>query len=231
MSLDDFGRTVVLAPHPDDETLGCGATLLRLGQETSHPLHWVVMTRMTPEGGFDEETMRRRDGEIEAATGEYGFASREDLPFAAASLDSVGTTELISTLAAVFDRLEPETVLLPFPDDAHSDHRRCFQTAVACTKWFRRPYLRRTLCYEVLSETGHNLDPTSTPFRPDFYVGVDPALVERKIEIMRGYESEMSPFPFPRSEEAIRALAQVRGSECGSAAAEAFVLVRENRPA
>ncbi|MDF2684612.1 MAG: GlcNAc-PI de-N-acetylase, partial [Brevibacillus sp.] len=51
--------------------------------------------------------------------------------------------------------------------------------------------------------------------------------LEQKLEIMRVFDSEMGEFPFPRSEEAIRALATLRGSASGSKAAEAFMLLKE----
>ncbi|MEZ5446132.1 MAG: PIG-L deacetylase family protein [Gammaproteobacteria bacterium] len=228
MSRLDFGRTIVLAPHPDDETLGCGGTLLRLKEEGCASLCWVLMTRMAVEAGYDGAAIRRRETEIAQVGRLFGFERTIQLPFSAAMLDIAPTHELVRALAAVFDDLQPETLLLPFPSDAHSDHRRTFAIASACSKWFRRKYLRRILCYEVPSETGFNLDPTAAPFAPNFYIKLEPRDVARKIEIMNLYEGEMAPFPFPRSEAAIQALALLRGSQCGSEAAEAYVLVRES---
>jgi LmbE family N-acetylglucosaminyl deacetylase len=227
MSLADFGVTVVLAPHPDDETLGCGGTLLRLKRETPHALHWILMTKMSEAAGYDADAIRRRDVEIETVGGRYGFDRRLQLPYGAAMLDSEPTATLVQSMAAAFDALKPETLLMPFPADAHSDHARTFRIGSACAKWFRRSHLRRIMCYEVPSETGFNLDPTRAAFEPDCYVKVSPDLIEEKIAIMSCYQTEMAPFPFPRSGEAIRALAQLRGSECGATAAEAFVVVRE----
>jgi LmbE family N-acetylglucosaminyl deacetylase len=91
MSLADFGVTVVLAPHPDDETLGCGATLLRLKQETRSTLHWILMTRMSEAAGYDSAAIARRDREIDAVSKHYGFGERVQLPFGAATLDSEPT--------------------------------------------------------------------------------------------------------------------------------------------
>jgi LmbE family N-acetylglucosaminyl deacetylase len=227
MSLADFGVTVVLAPHPDDETLGCGATLLRLRQETSSTLHWILMTRMSEAAGYDAGAIAARDREIEAVSKRYGFTERVQLPFGAATLDSEPTAALVQAMAGAFDRLKPETLLMPFPADAHSDHARTFKIGSACAKWFRRTHLRRIMCYEVVSETGFNLDPTRAAFEPNCYVKVPADLIEQKIAIMANYATEMAPYPFPRSAEAIRALSQVRGSECGAPAAEAFVLVRD----
>ena len=227
MAIEVFGRTVVLAPHPDDETLGCGASLLRLKEETSHELAWVLMTRMTEEAGFNVRDIAQRKEEIERVTELFQFDQCVQLPFVAATLDAEPLQKLVQVLAGVFDELRPETLLVPFPLDAHSDHGRCFRVASACSKWFRRKYLHRIMCYETLSETGFNLDPMASAFSPNCYIKVPDALIDRKIEIMRTYKSEMSDFPFPRSDEAIRSLARIRGSECGVASAEAFMLIRE----
>lgn len=225
--IETFGRTLILAPHPDDETLGCGGTALRLKSELGQPVFWVLMTRMTQAAGYDAEAMRQRELEIARVGKLYGFAETVQLPFDAASLDAIPLSRLIQELAGVFDRLQPETILLPHPADAHSDHGRTFAAGSACSKWFRRRYLRRVMCYEVLSETRFNLDPSLKPFAPNCYVKLSPSWVEEKIAIMREYATEMAPFPFPRSAEAIRSLAMTRGSECGADAAEAFVLLKE----
>ena len=65
-------------------------------------------------------------------------------------------------------------------------------------------------------------------FRPSTYVGIAP-YVERKKEALACYAGELRPWPHPRSLEAVSALAQVRGSECGLEAAEALILLREVR--
>jgi len=51
--------------------------------------------------------------------------------------------------------------------------------------------------------------------------------LEEKIKIMKMYRGEMGTFPFPRSEENIRALAMYRGATAGVKVAEAFVLLKE----
>jgi hypothetical protein len=98
----------------------------------------------------------------------------------------------------------------------HSDHRICFEVGAACSKWFRRLYLQRVLCYEVPSETGFNIHPSAAAFRPTTYVRLSEGQIEKKISIMLEYKSECGAFPFPRSADAITALAGYRGSECGA---------------
>ena len=95
----------------------------------------------------------------------------------------------------------------------------------ACSKWFRYPSVKRVLAYETLSETNFNLNPNAT-FNPNYFIDISEYL-ERKLEVLAIYRSELGVFPFPRSAEAIRALATYRGSSSGFVAAEAFQLLRE----
>ncbi len=220
-------NVLVVAPHPDDEVLGCGGTLQRHREEGA-AIHWLIVTQMSREAGYSETEIAARNREIDTVAERMGFASVERLGFAAATLNEVPRRELIQTIAGAFDAIGPDCLYLPNPDDAHSDHRVCFEAAVACSKWFRRLNLRRILCYEVPSETGFYLSPSAHAFKPTSYVGLSIEHIEAKISMMLEYESECAPFPFPRSPEAIRALAQYRGSECGSVMAEGFVLLREN---
>ena len=82
------------------------------------------------------------------------------------------------------------------------------------------------LCYETLSETEFSLNPEGARFSPNSFVDITP-YIDRKIEIAQMYEGEMGEFPFPRSVDALRSLAQVRGATCGCHAAESFMVLRE----
>lgn len=115
-------------------------------------------------------------------------------------------------------------ILLPHRGDAHSDHQVVHDAGAACAKWFRYPSVQWTLAYETLSETDAAIQ-QMLPFRPDIYVDIGDHL-DRKIAITRHFAGEFHPFPFPRSETAVRAQAQVHGAAAGYHAAEAFMLLR-----
>ena len=219
-------RVLVVAPHPDDETLGCGGTLQRL-LEGRATLHWLILTKMSQEAGYSDAEISAREREISVVAKRFGFASVTRLDYAAATLTEVPRRHLIQDLAKVFDEVQPTCLYLPYPHDAHSDHRVCFETGAACSKWFRRPNLQRVFCYEVPSETGFNIHPSAAAFRPTTYVRLTEEQIENKISIMLEYKSECGSFPFPRSAEGITALARYRGSECGATMAEGFLLLRE----
>jgi LmbE family N-acetylglucosaminyl deacetylase len=217
-------RILVVAPHPDDETLGCGGALLRHKAE-GDVIHWVIVTSM-PRGSYSAARRRRRAAELRDVARIYGFASTRELGFPTAALESVPRAKLIDKLSAAFKAARPDVAYLPHPGDVHSDHRVTFEAAVACTKWFREPGVGRVLAYETLSETDAALDATAQPFRPTVFVDIA-AHLERKLDVLRRYAGEVAEFPFPRSLEAVRSLAQVRGAAAGCGAAEAFQLLRE----
>jgi LmbE family N-acetylglucosaminyl deacetylase len=219
-------KTLVVAPHPDDELLGCGGTLLRRTAEGG-TVGWLLMTAITEEGGWSRERIEQRAAEIEKVRDGLGIVPQHlyRLDFPTAQLDQQPMDTLAFRVSEVFRDFEPEEVLLPHPGDAHSDHRVTFEAASACTKWFRYPSVRRVLTYETLSKTDAGLDPLRV-FQPTVFIDVTDYL-ERKIELMRVYESEMGEFPFPRSEKALRALAEVCGAQCGFVVAEGFMLLRQ----
>lgn len=216
---------LVIAPHPDDETLGCGGTLLRRSAEGAE-VHWLIVTGMSRAAGYSPERIALRQKEIAAVERSYGFASTTQLELPPAGLDTIARKDVVAAIAAVVDRASPTEMYIPWRGDAHTDHQVVFEAASACAKRFRHPAIRRVLAYETPSETDHGLDPTA-PFVPNVFVDVSDH-IERKLEIAALYEGEIGEHPFPRSERGMRALATVRGAACGVDSAEAFVLLRES---
>ena len=217
-------RTIVIAPHPDDEVLGVGGTLLRRKAENAK-VAWVIVTSIFVESGWSKEQVSQRTDEIRRSTALFGFDDVFELKFPTTQLDRVPMSELVTAIANVFKLYKPEEVFLPHPSDVHTDHRSVFNAAASCTKWFRYPSIKRVLAYETLSETDFGLG-TDQGFRPNVFVDIEPFL-STKLRAMDLYTSELGAFPFPRSHDAIRALATLRGAASGFGAAEAFELLRE----
>lgn len=216
---------LVVAPHPDDETLGCGGTLLKC-RDQGDEIHWLVVTAMCAELGFTPAAMERRQGQIAEVARRYGFASVHQLGYPTTRLDTLPLGDLVGRMAAVVAETRPETMMLPYPGDPHSDHGVVFRACSATSKVFRHPHVRRVLAYETLSETDFSLDPDANGFRPNLFSAIAPWL-EEKIAILRVFEEELGEFPFPRSERAVRAQAALRGVAAGAEAAEAFMILKE----
>ncbi len=220
-----MANIIVVAPHPDDETLGCGGTLLRHAR-AGDKIHWLLLTKMTEAQGFSEARILARDQEITEVSRRYGFVSVNVLDFPCTRLDSIAKGDLIAKISGIFLTLQPEVVYLPFCGDVHSDHAVAADAVMSCCKWFRNSSIKRILAYETLSETEFGIRPDTLGFRPNVFVDIGDYL-ERKLEIMQIFAGELGEFPFPRSIEALRALAMLRGTTAGCQAAEAFVLLKE----
>ncbi|MBX9692077.1 MAG: PIG-L family deacetylase, partial [Cyanobacteria bacterium] len=206
------GRTLVIAPHPDDEILGCGGTLLRRKAEGG-ALGWLIVTGMDEQSGWSTERIRQREEEISQVASMTGFDQVFKLGLPAAGLETLPLRELVAAFSSVFESFEPEEVLVPHRGDVHSDHRVTFDAVAACTKWFRYPSVHRVLAYETISETEFGLS-SETIFNPNVFVDIGEYL-DRKLEILSVYKTELGEFPFPRSIRAVRALAEWRGAGAG----------------
>lgn len=217
-------NTIVIAPHPDDEVLGVGGTILRYKAEGAK-VAWLIVAGINSDAGWSNEKIKQRADEIKRVTKLFKFDSVFELNFPTTQLDRVPMSDLVGAISDVFKAFEPEEVFVPHPSDIHTDHRVVFDAVASCTKWFRYPFVKRVLAYETLSETDFGLG-VSQAFRPNVFINIEPYL-EHKLRAMDIYSSELGNFPFPRSHEAIRALATIRGAASGFKAAEAFELLRE----
>lgn len=215
-------NVLVISPHPDDETLGGGGTLLKY-KEMGHKIYWLNVTNMKIEYGYTAERVDERNREIENVISAYGFDGFWNMNLEPAGMDKYETGVLVSQFKRIFEEVKPELLLIPYRYDVHSDHKVVFDTVYSCTKAFRAPYLKYVLSMEILSETDQAQ--RESGFVPNCFVEVSQYL-DKKIEIMKVYKSEIDMAPFPRNEEAIRGLAAYRGATACYKYSEAFYLIK-----
>ena len=216
---------LVVGVHPDDETLGCGGVLLR-NIAKRNPVHWLLITSVSQEGGFSEEDVHRQQEIVETVNNAYPFSSFTWLKFPTTKVDTIPQRELVNAIATVFEKVRPYTVILPFYNDPHSDHQYVFSAGYSCTKSFRYPSIHRILMMETPSETDFASPFPAGGFIPNFFVDITEFMGKKK-EILSLYSSELGKHPFPRSSLGIEALATLRGASTGSLYAEAFMLLKE----
>ena len=216
---------LVIAAHPDDETLGCGGTLLR-HLEAGDQTHWLIVTKMSRERGFSQKKIKDREQQINQVAKIYGFESVTGLGVDAGYVDAMPMAELVRKIGIVIDQIRPTVVYMPYLFDAHSDHKFVFQSAFAATKSFRYPFIKRVLMMETQSETDFAVALNAQAFSPNYFVNISTQL-RKKIRIAKIYQEEFGEHPFPRSTRNIEALATVRGAMAGYEYAEAFQILRE----
>jgi LmbE family N-acetylglucosaminyl deacetylase len=129
----DFGATAIVAPHPDDETLGCGG-LIALLREHALRVGVVVMTDggNSRPGGTSERPTLDPAQILGIAPGDVRFLGYHDGQLAVeASADFDRTVRRLRDAIATFD---PQTVIMPFRGENHADHLATWHLSRYATK-------------------------------------------------------------------------------------------------
>ena len=216
-------KIMIISPHPDDDTLGAGGSILKL-KKMGNKIFWLNVTDVKEADGWDKTFVEKRKEQINRVQGYYGFHGFTNLKFPPTKLGDCIQGELIDAIGRVFDEIEPDCIILPDYNDAHSDHKHVFEACYSCSKIFRRSYIKRILTMEILSET--NFGKPYDCFRPNLYIDITDFL-EDKLEALSIYDTELDEHPFPRSKEAVKAQALLRGTEAGALYAESFRVIKE----
>ena len=213
---------LVVSPHPDDETLGAGGTIWRFLDE-GHNVYWLNVTSMGGNKNFTQQIIECREQQLVKIEEFYGFDKVYHLNFPTTELEKIDSSEAIGRISEIIKEVRPKVLILPDYNDAHSDHMRVFDWCYACAKTFRYPFIKQVMTMEILSET--EFGRPNNPFVPNFFVDIS-KYMNKKIEAMKIYDTELGEFPFPRSIKNIEALAMLRGAMCGVRYAEGFRLIK-----
>ncbi|MCU0379382.1 MAG: PIG-L family deacetylase [Bacteroidales bacterium] len=216
-------NVLVVSAHPDDETFGCGGTILKHRAMGDH-VSWLIITDALDEQRWGAEFIKNRQDEIKVVTERYGFDSCIKLGFPTMELDTIPVGELVSKTGSVISELKSNIIYVVNRSDIHTDHQIVFQAVYSCTKSFRYPHVKRVMMYECLSETEFTAALPGNVFMPNVFVDITPYFNEKR-EIVRIYKSELMNRNQPRSVEIMEALARYRGSRIGVEYGEAFQLV------
>ena len=208
-------RVLVIAVHPDDETLGCGGTILK------HKREGDVVGCMFVTSGNDHQKKL-----INEVVNKYSFDFTECLNKEEIILDDLSLTELIPAFSNIINEFKPSVLYVPNRSDSHSDHKKVWTAITACIKSFRYPFIKRVLMCEVISETDVGPSLTENSFVPNVFVDIT-KYRDEKMEILNLYKSELLEDPHTRSISAVEALQRYRGSQVSVQYAEAFMLIKE----
>ena len=219
-------KVLAIAAHPDDETLGCGGTLLK-HKAAGDNIFWLIATEAySPK--WPQEVILEKSNEVSDIAEAYGMENYFKLGFHSGQLDTIPFTELMDRVQDVITKVSPDTVYLVHHRDVHTDHQILFTAAMSVLKPIHMAThgVKRVVSFETLSSTEAAVSGTNSTFSPNIFGDITPYM-ERKIDILEMYKSESQHDPLPRGPSALRALARVRGATIGVEYAEAFMLVRE----
>lgn len=222
---------LVIAAHPDDEILGCGATLARHAAAGDQVRGLIIAEGATSRAERRDVHGQRR--EIRAlqraareAARELGLQPPELAGFPDNRLDSVQLLDIVKRIELTVESFRPTIVYTHHGGDLNIDHKLVFDAVVTACRPLPGSTVRAIYAFETVSSTEWGGPAAGMTFHPSRFVGIEDFL-DAKMRALQHYESEIRPFPHPRSFRAVEALAVLRGSSVGIAAAEAFVVVRD----
>lgn len=213
-------NVLIIAPHPDDEVLGCGGTIAKHSQKGYHITVCYVTKAYTPE--WTEIYLIQKEKEIKESNIILGISKRIDLEYPTVKLDTIPQKKIADSLQAVVNEVKPDITYIPHRGDLNKDHQIVHDTALVALRP-RSHRCTKILAYETLSETEWGT--SVRPFQPEYYVDISDT-IERKIEAMGVFSTELKNSPHPRSKDIIEVHAKKRGSEILVNFAEAFMVVR-----
>lgn len=222
-------RVLIIAAHPDDETLGCGGFIAK------HRLREIEFSILFIAEGSScryadphcEQAGRAvsaRTAQARAALDQLGVSRIHFLDLPCGRLDQVPIIEINKLIEAEIRNFCPDTVLTHSLHDANNDHRIIYNATIMATRPGAQNHVARVLSYEVLSSSEWAF---FGAFAPNYFEQLSAEELEAKCLALTCYESELRAYPFPRSRDGVRALAMVRGMQAGYEYAEAFYLIRE----
>jgi LmbE family N-acetylglucosaminyl deacetylase len=216
-------RILVVAPHPDDETLGAGGAIAKFSEQGHQVSVLVVSGHLPPI--YSRENYEITVSEAKSAFKILGVAESRFLEIPATMVSEQPVGVLNGKIAGVIREVEPHIVLCPFPD-RHIDHRVVFESVMVATRPVAAGRCIELLAaYETLSETHWNAAHIEPNFVPNWIMDIT-MQINRKIDAVGCYKSQIPAFPDARSIEAVNALAKFRGTQAGFAYGESFQIIR-----
>lgn len=212
-------KILVIAPHPDDEILGCGGVMAK---HIAHgdEVYVCIVTSSRVE--------KYRNMHTDYARKVNAFIGVKDIFFfnyPTVELISVNNRDFTNSFNELVKNIQPEIVYIPFYGDMHTDHKMVSDAAMVALRPYSAPTVKAIFAYETLSETGWNYPNADKAFIPNTYEDISD-FIDVKIHAMEMYETKITTPPHPRSAEGISVLAKYRGGTVGFDYAEAFMCIR-----
>lgn len=217
-------KILVIAPHPDDEVLGCGGIIKKFS-EIGHQVYILVVTRGTSKY-YSEERINNVRNEAKNAHKILGVQETLFLNYPAPELDTVSVSEISKSFSEIIQKLQINTIFLPHRGDIHHDHAIVFNAGIVASRPVGKYTVSEVYSYETLSETEWAPPFGDDAFIPNYFINVTEQF-EYKLKAFECFKSQIRPFPNSRSLEAIESLAKYRGATVGFKRAEAFMLIRK----
>jgi N-acetylglucosamine malate deacetylase 1 len=223
-----MAKVLVIAPHADDEILGCGGSIakhIRMGDD----VYVAVMTNAA-EGApelFTQQQVKEVRDEAKLSHKYLGVKETIWFDFPAPQLEQFPQYKIASAINSLIQKLKIEVLYIPHKGDLHMDHGAVYNASLVAARPVPGQCVKKILAYETLSETEWGHPTVAAVFIPTFFNTLKETDFNHKLGAMNFFASQLKPFPNARSIRAIEHLAALRGAYVGHDYAEAFMLIRD----
>jgi LmbE family N-acetylglucosaminyl deacetylase len=220
-------RVAVIVAHPDDEVLAFGGIMCRhaeAGDQVSLLIMATGLAARSADNSVERGALARLHDDARSAARTLGVTEVSFAEFPDNRMDTVALLDVVKVVESFLTKSGATRVYTHHAGDLNIDHQVVARAVLTACRPLPDAAVRRLYAGEVLSSSEYAL--VGNRFQPTRYVDIS-AYLDRKCAAMQCYRSEIRPSPHPRSIEAITALAKLRGSEVGLAAAEGLGVLRE----
>lgn len=216
---------LIVAAHPDDEVLGCFGTVAKMIQDG-----WVAYTLIlsggkTSRGIVNSAELDNLRVEMKKANSSIGIEEVFHADFPDNAFDSVPLLNIVKEIEKVKRQVSPEIIFTHHTGDMNIDHHITHRAVLTATRPMVDESVHSIYAMEVPSSTEWNCYSKESAFIPNIFVDITDA-IDKKIEAMAMYSSELREYPHPRSLQHLRELARTNGVKVGLNYSENFMLVR-----
>ena len=218
---------LIIAPHADDEIIGCGGTIAKYVAQDKE-LYVAIITNgyMGVPELFSKEGTDKVRLEAKQSHKYLGIKETFFLDFPVLKLASEPSYKLSMAIGSIIKKLKIDTLFIPHRGDIHEDHRITFESALVAARPIDENTIKRIYAYETLSETEWAAPFADDAFIPNVFEDIT-NYIEIKKRAFKFFTTQIKEFPHPRSLKTLEALSNYRGATVGVNNAEAFMLIRE----
>jgi LmbE family N-acetylglucosaminyl deacetylase len=214
---------LTVTAHPDDEALGFGGSSFVLSKK-GHKIYNLILS-----GDVEARSNRPELDELKqhAEQAQIAIGAEPPIfgPFPNIKFNTISHLELVQFIEKHIEEIEPDYIFTHHPYDLNNDHYHTSKACQAATRLFQRKPtkpIKGLYFMEIPSSTDWAFPVDGQNFRPDTFIEIGEDGLKAKMKSLHSYEGVVRPYPHPRSEEAIRGLAQVRGAQVGRNLCEGF---------
>lgn len=224
-------RILVVVAHPDDEILGVGSTIHKLISEHNCQVKVIILGEGLTSRS-DQRDAKRWEKELEkhreniySAKKKIGYQELSIYNFADNRFDSINLLEIVKVIEKEKQAFNPEIIFTHHHGDLNIDHQKTFDAVITATRPMHDESVKSIITFETPSATEWNFK-SGNNFAPNFWIEINETHLKAKQDAMDCYSFETRPYPHPRSNKAMKVLAEKRGMDIGFKMAEAFCLIR-----